>query len=420
MNKSIILGIDFSTDYTQLSILGDGSEIEALIMSGIGVGNLIPSVMFYNTQLKEWAIGTEAVNRSIAEEGVFVDILPDKMAQSKGVVIEDEEIEWSEIAAIYFKAIIDMTLKNVDGVEIRNIIFSVDDPDERIMQAIYGGMNILQYDNSCIRVINHAESFAYYVLNQNRDIWINMVLMVDFGEHHAYIRKLFVTKGREPYTVDVKKIDISDRINFSMLKTEDGCHMADAVLSELLQREIDRNVISGVFLNGQGFMKEGWYNRTIQTICNGRRIFAGNNLIIKGAIYAAKEIFLSKLHSDYVISCKGRTEVNVSMNVIHRGAESKVILSKAGVHWYEAGAKTQCIIDNVNEAQFQIVWPATKKKEEFKVMLDGFPERGNKTVRVEISLAYTDEHTFIIEIKDIGFGDFFMSSGAIVRHEVKM
>lgn len=95
-------------------------------------------------------------------------------------------------------------------------------------------------------------------------------------------------------------------------------------------------------------------------------------------------------------------------------------LSKAGVHWYEAGAKTQCIIDNVDVAHFTILWPATKEVKEFEVNLSGFPKRNNKTVRVEVSLAYTEENSFTVEIKDVGFGEFFEASGAVARHEVEL
>lgn len=420
MNKGIVLGIDFSTDYTQMSILSDGGEPESLAMADSGEEYLMPSVMFFNTELEEWSIGIEAFNRSRVEEGIFIDALPEKMSKSQGVVILGENVNWPDIASKFFEKIISLVIKKAEGALIKNIVISVDDPEENIMQAIYGAMELLGYEMGIVRVINHAESYAYYVLNQNKDVWINNVLMVDFNEANTVIRKMFVTKGREPFTVDIKKTDLTDRINYEMLETAEGRDVADKILSDILKEEVNENVVSAVYLNGQGFMKEGWYNRTIEAIHNNRRIFAGNNLIVRGTIYAAKEFFHAKTLEQFVISCKGRTNVNVSMNVVHRGTETKVNLSKAGIHWYEAGAKTQCILDNVDEAKFTIMWPATRAVKEFTIDLDAFPKRNNKTVRVEVSLAYTEENTFIVEIKDIGFGEFFESSGAVVRHVEKL
>lgn len=420
MNKGIVLGIDFSVDYTQVSILGDGYEPESLKMTDLGDEYLMPTVMFYNSELKEWSVGTEALNRSRVEEGALIDKLPERMSKTQGVVIEENNIRWDEVAARFFEAVIQLAVGKAQGALVKNIVISVDDPAENIMQAIYGAMTILEIDHRMIRVVNHAESYAYYVLNQNKDIWINNVLMVDFGESNTVIRKMFVTKGREPYTVDITKTDITDKISFEILQTEEGCILADSVLRNILMEELEKNVVSAVYFNGQGFMKEGWYNKTIEAIYNNRRIFAGNNLIVKGAIYAAKEFFFTNTLDKFVISCKGRTKVNVSMDVVHKGTETKVKLSRAGVHWYEAGAKTQCIIDNVDAAHFTIVWPATKEVKEFEVNLSGFPKRNNKTVRVEVSLAYTEENSFIVEIQDVGFGEFFEASGAVARHEVEL
>lgn len=420
MNKGIVLGIDFSTDYTQLCILGDNNEPESIETKGIGDEYLIPSAMFYNASLKEWSIGIEAKNRSRVEEGIYIDKLPEKMNANDGIKINNEEIKWEKLATIYFERLFDYVKGKIRGKNIMNVVFSVDDPEEAIMQAIYGAMQDLGFEYKDIRVINHAESFAYYVLNQGKDVWINNVIMVDFSEQNVVMRKLFVTKGRDPHVVEVKKVDLSDQIEYAMLAKASTAIEADNALSKILKAEIDDSVVSAIFLNGQGFMKEGWYSKTIATICNNRRVFAGNNLIVKGAIYGAREIFFTKLLANYVIACKGRTQVNVYMNVVHRGTETRVNLSKSGMHWYEAGAKTQCILDKVDKAVFGMVWPATRKETIFEIGLEDFPVRDNKTVRVEVSLAYVDEHTIVIEIKDIGFGDFYESSGVVVRHEVNL
>jgi len=417
VNKGIVLGIDFSNDYTQVSVLGDTNEPKALKFSDMGEEYLMPTAVFYNTDIREWAIGTEAVNRSKVENGVFIDKLPEKIRKTPGIKIAGEFYKWEEIIAKYLEGVIKLVINKVNGVLIRNIIISVDDPDENVMQIIYSATTALGYENENVRIINHAESFAYYILNQNKDIWINSVIMVDFNESSAVIRKMFVTKGREPHTVDVKKIDVSDQLKYENLDTEEGCTTTDRILCDMLKKEIDENVVSAIYLNGPGFMKEGWYTKTIDAIYSNRRIFAGNNLIVKGAIYAARELFFYTTLNNYVISCKGRTKVNVLMEVIHRGSETKVKLSKAGVHWYQAGAKTQCILDNVDRANFEMYYPATREIKKFYISLADFPKRDNKTVRVEVSLAYVEESKFVVEIKDIGFGDFFQSSGAVARYE---
>ena len=420
MNKGIILGIDFSADYTQVSILSEGSDAETTRLAAKAEEFLMPTSMFLNSDLGEWAVGYEAYNRSRVEDGVFIEHIADKMQQSHGVLIGEKRVDWTEIAPIFFTKVIEMAIGKSEDINIRSVVISVDDPEETIMETLYATMNKLGFEKGVVRIINHSESLAYYVLNQSKDVWVNNVLMVDFNEVRPVIRKLFVTKGREPFTVDIVKEDISDKISYKMLDTEEGQIQADNILKSILMEELDATVVSGIYLNGQGFMKEGWYQRTINAVYSNRRLFAGNNLIAKGAIFAAKELFITKALDNYVISCKGRTKVNVTMDVVYRGQETRVILSKAGLHWYEAGAKQQCIINNVDEAVFSISWPATKKIQTFTMSLDEFPKRDDKTSRIEVSLSYTDENTFVVEIKDIGFGEFYEATDAAVRYEVKL
>ena len=54
MGKGIILGIDFSIDFTQMAVLDD--EINPRSISiGTEDNFLIPSVVCYNSELNEWS-----------------------------------------------------------------------------------------------------------------------------------------------------------------------------------------------------------------------------------------------------------------------------------------------------------------------------------------------------------------------------
>ena len=52
-NKALILGIDFSSDFSQLAFLNDAGEPESISV-GQDKHFLVPTVMFFNDELKEW------------------------------------------------------------------------------------------------------------------------------------------------------------------------------------------------------------------------------------------------------------------------------------------------------------------------------------------------------------------------------
>ena len=72
------------------------------------------------------------------------------------------------------------------------------------------------------------------------------------------------------------------------------------------------------------------------------------------------------------------------------------------------------------EIEFIISPLDSKKKKLVRIPLAGFPERPPKTTRIELKVAFTDEGTMTMSIRDKGFGELFPSSGAVVKQEVNL
>ena len=141
---------------------------------------------------------------------------------------------------------------------------------------------------------------------------------------------------------------------------------------------------------------------------------------VKGAAYAAKEFFYMKTLKDYIISCKGRTRVRVTMSVKHKERDSMVTLSDIGDYWYQAKSKTECIMEEPTEAVFEIHNIMKHTTEEFRIDLTEFPKRPPKTTRISVDFKYLSENKFQITITDLGFGEFFKSSGMSVTKEIEI
>ncbi len=216
---------------------------------------------------------------------------------------------------------------------------------------------------------------------------------------------------------DVTVEDLNDRMTYDSVKN--NMDMADEIVADYMEDQLKKNVVSGVFLSGEGFYAEGWA-KTLQTICRNRRVFKGNNLIVKGAAYAAKEFFYMKTLKDYIISCKGRTRVRVTMSVKHKERDSMVTLSDIGDYWYQAKSKTECIMEEPTEAVFEIHNIMKHTTEEFRIDLTEFPKRPPKTTRISVDFKYLTENKFQITITDLGFGEFFKSSGMSVTKEIEI
>lgn len=417
MSKGIILGIDFSSDYTQLAFL-DADNNPQSVCIGTEDNYLIPSVVCYSKELCEWSAGDEAVNKGRLSNSILYNNLPQMCNEEMS---EDDR----EVIKNFFSHLIKLTVNFCNGSLIRNVLVSVDDLNPMVIENLMDILIELGYDEESIKVISHTESFVYYVLNQNKDIWINKVYLLHLNNKDFSCRKLNVMKGREPFVADVtyENIDfiinnIKEKSPFSgEVMTKDTAEKLDEDLSDYMEEQLGKNVVSGIYLSGQGFYESDW-NKTISTICGNRRVFKGNNLIVKGAAYGAREFFYTPQLDSFLISCKGRTRVKITMDVKYKERDNTITLSNIGDYWYNARSKAECIMEEPTEATFDIHDVINHTSDKFKIDLTEFPKRPEKTTRIEVNFRYLEENKFEIEIKDLGFGEFFKSSGMSVKKEV--
>nr|WP_302624857.1 DUF5716 family protein [uncultured Eubacterium sp.] len=412
MGKGMILGIDFSMDYAQIAYLDNDGNPQSVSV-GTEDNYMIPAVVCYNSELNEWSAGDEAVNKGRLEKSKVYKNLPEIFNEDS----ENDADEAKKAVSTFMSYLIKLAVNYSNGRLIKNILVTVNQVNPQVIRGLLEVFTELGYNEKDIKVISHSESFVYYVLNQNKDIWINNVLFLQLDKHEFSCRRLNVIKGRQPHVADVRMTDLSNLFTMDLVTREPLG--ADEILSEFLEEQLKKHVVSGVFLSGEGFYVDGW-QKTLSVLCRNRRVFKGSNLIVKGAAYGAREFFYVPVLDKYLISCKGRTRVKIVMAVKYKEHDSYITLSNIGEYWHQAKSKAECIMEKPTEASFEIQDIMNHANESFKIDLKDFPKRPPNTTRLEINFRYLSENSFEIEIKDLGFGEFFKSSGMSVKKEITL
>lgn len=106
--------------------------------------------------------------------------------------------------------LIKLAVNYSNGRLIKNILVTVNQVNPQVIKGLLEVFTELGYNEKDIKVISHSESFVYYVLNQNKDIWINNVLFLQLDKHEFSCRRLNVIKGRQPHVADVRMTDLSN------------------------------------------------------------------------------------------------------------------------------------------------------------------------------------------------------------------
>ena len=95
------------------------------------------------------------------------------------------------------------------------------------------------------------------------------------------------------------------------------------------------------------------------------------------------------------------------------------MLAKEGSNWYDCRTTADLILDQASSIRLKIKKTGEKLTVFENISLDAFQKRPNKTTRVRLILTFTSEHTAMVRVQDLGFGEFFPSSGIVSRKKLK-
>lgn len=415
-----ILGIDISDDYTQIAwYQPDMQEPYSLSVTEGEQEYRIPTIICKKENEPVWLLGENAKKTAAIGKGFVVRHLLKKLNDTKEYEIDEAMYTPAELLKIYLGCVLDLAKERIKQEKFSYIAITMDALSKKVIDELYRALASLGYSKQKVRVLSYTESFIYYVLSQPKELRLNDVALFDFSKEAFTYRRMNVSRGTNPTIVQVDREDLTEEFAFPKNLGQIEREAMDEAFAKMIQSEFRHGIVSTVYLTGEGFYEE-WAKESMNVLCSKRRVFQGYNLFVKGVVYAGYMRYQEEYFENCVFICEGRTKVDISLLVQHDQNQMPLLLSRAGTNWYEAGAITEGILDGVNEVVFVITSPITRQSQNYKIDLDDFPVRPNKTTRIEISLGYSSEDQCIILIKDRGFGEIFKSSGKSIRKLIKL
>lgn len=193
---------------------------------------------------------------------------------------------------------------------------------------------------------------------------------------------------------------------------------ADARFKIFVENIFDQKVVSSVFLTGEGF-DNNWYPESLKVLCNGRRGFLGNNLYSKGACYTAVKR-IEKKQTDLVYIDENKLTHSISMGIRKGPIDTVLPLISWGNHWYESEGRWEFLLEDTEDIELEVesLYHGTQQK--VQISLDGLVERDSYSLRIELQVIPIDQDSFKIRVADLGFGEFYPSSGFVSEHVVQL
>ena len=396
--NGVYLGIDIGDKSTIFSYLKNGQDEPVTLSTVMGSEVYqIPTFLAKKRGVGQWFFGNDAIRQTQLSLAVGVDGLLEKARNKEYVFLDTEEYPAEELLVIYLKKLLLMPGRGSD-TQLAKLVITVDTLDERMISLFTVAATRMGIASDQLLLIDHRESFYYYALSQDPQLYLHDVALYDYSQSQLKSCILKRNASTRPQIINLMYHNLG-AINFDKDKSFD----------DMIRKGFAGEVISSVYLIGDGFDGD-WMKQSLKRLCQGRRVFMGKNLYSKGACYAGMVKDGIK-EWPFVYIGDNDLKLNLSLKVIDRNEMNFLTLISAGDSWYDAHNECEVILDGAAEFECWIQSPDSRRAQVDSIELPGLPERENRTTRLRISAKPVSDREIKLSVQDLGFGELVPSSG---------
>ncbi len=327
---------------------------------------------------------------------------------------DDEHIGQMEDIVRFFGNLIEHVKEQTGRLKIATVCVCVESFSVELLQFLEILFDKLGIDSFHRSFISREEAFAFYVYNQRKDLYMSCVMLLDYNYKgidcylmsNGKIKNQEVIKENRYHFYNHKITNVLNDI----LKLED---VTDDIIDWL--KDITKNyVISSIFVTGQGFDVKEFPSSFTDFLCRKRKVFAGQNIYVKGACYCGYESLYAGRLSHMILACGNRITTGIELDILERGKQKRLRVIKPGINWYAAQRSYDFIVEDLTSLTFHLR-PCDGSNDYLKTMdISEIPYRKGKMTKINMQISFSSENLCHVKITDKGFGGIVKSSGKVV------
>ncbi len=404
--NGIYVGIDINAKYTMISYYQLNMDEPQTISTVMGSENYqIPTAIAKRKGVAQWYFGDEARLRARCGEAEIVEDLLEKALLNQEFYIEHEKISARDLLAIFFKKLFSVSGVAYAKWPIKKVVITLDTVNVAYMELFSIVFSKLEIEPDKILLLDHRETFYYYALNQRPELFYHDVAMFEFSQGDMISCILQRNQSTTPQMIHLMQSNqgkLFDNLDEQFLL--------------IAKEELDEHNISAIYLVGDGFDGD-WMKASLQYLCKKGKVFVGKNLYSKGACFAGV-IKDKQMEWPFAYIGENELKINLYIKVIDQNELQLYTLLSAGESWFESKGECEVILDGSAEVEFYIQKPESREAHMELLELSDLPIKENRTVRLRISATPKSDKEVVLEIKDLGFGEIFPSSGKSWTHRM--
>lgn len=309
--------------------------------------------------------------------------------------------------------------KKFTGITLVNQI-CITTPNFRtaVLDLIAAAIKQLGYDRTQWSVMSHEECYAYYAFNQKRELYFSGVMLLDFEADGVHAHLMQSVKQNGTALIREKRFLLDSPQARSVYAKTLPLNQFEAPLTDWLKKILSDYVVSSIYLTGKGFDTQEFPAGLTRFLCTRRKVFAGQNLFVKGACFGAYESVHGAGLDGVLLGCSNRITTGIEVDIVERAAPKRLRLVKPGTNWYMAGRSLDFILEDIRRIRL-LMRPCDGSKEYWEdIDISEIPFRAGKMTRIRLELRFTADNRCRITICDRGFGEFVKSSAKTVCRDI--
>lgn len=419
-----VIGYDLNENISQISF----SEVNDGRIKAVGGETSedklgIPTVLCKRHGVNQWYFGKEALKCSQSGDGTLVGKLISFAKAGARLEIEGEAYDPIDLLILFFKRSLNIISSYVNPELVVKLVITVDFLDQKMIDILEKIVASINVDRDRILFQTYDESVYYYMIHQAADLWKNNVMIFDYSTDYLKTYELHMNRNTTP-VVGFVDYTAYEHIKLPQFMMEgEVSNERESRLDELFLQTIRNNfsgrTIGAVYLIGDGF-EGGWFDKTKNFLLMGRHVFQGKSLYSKGACYCAIDKFSkSELSKSHIFLGKDKLKANTGLKMRVGGKEEYVVLVDAGETWYDSENCLEVILEEGDTVDI-IVTPLDGSRQRVEqVKLSGLPARPNRATRLRINASFESDVKMHVKVSDLGFGEFYISSGKVWERDIE-
>ena len=403
--------VDLNERFTQISYYNAGMKEPVTLSGKVGSSRyLISTAIQKKIGLGQWFFADETVVNSIV-----IDRLLERALSNEELICDGMAIDAEQIFFIFIRKLLSLSSAAGCSKANSNYIFTVEKLEAGLVELLERIRKQLEIPKQQFKICSYEESFAHYVMNQDKNIWVNEVICFEFRDLHFKEYRLLLDKRMKPAILSVET-----KINFAFEEMEQLQVQStkDELFYQILQNSLNGRIVSGIYLVGEGFEGD-WMDKSKPKLCQGRRVFVGQNLFSKGGCFYGLWEWTRNCKEEeitYLFLSDQKSKRNFCVMVHNKNLDASLPLLNAGENWQDARGQMELILETNQEPvelKFALKDLMGTTVMEYQFQLDDFPLRPLKASRIRITAWMNERQDIHVRIEDCGFGYLYPSSNRV-------